>query len=124
MAVNHEVRVRVLHRAQDLPKQLQTLTNGEAALIAVRCERLTGHVIEREVGLTVPSKARVEKPRNVRMIQARENLALARGALAHHAALERRVDELQGYPAREQAVGASASHTLPMPPCPSSSSTR
>ena len=75
-------------------------------LIAVRRQGRTGHVIEREVGLTVLGKPRVEEPRNVRMIQARKNLALAGEALAHHATLEGRVDELQGHLSGEQAVGA------------------
>jgi hypothetical protein len=69
-------------------------------------ERRTGHVIERQIGLTVLGEARVEEPCNVRMIQARENLALARKALARHSTLQRRVDEFEGHLAREQAVGA------------------
>jgi hypothetical protein len=57
-------------------------------------DRRTRQIIERGIRLTVVGKTRIEKPRNVGMIQRRENLAFARKAFAHPRAFQRRMDEL------------------------------
>ena len=83
--------VRVRHRIGHLQEQAQALAQVAALAAAVFVDGDALDVLEREIGLSVGREAGVVEPRDVRMLEAREDVALARHALgevgAEHAAV-------------------------------------
>src|SRR5215471_1027001 len=75
-------------------------------LVAVRDEGRTRDVLERKIRLAVFGQSGVEEPRDVGMIQARENSPLAGQPLREPEPHQCRRHELQGYATLEQAVDA------------------
>jgi len=108
VAVDDEVRVRVLHGAQHLQEQRDARLDRKPARIRPFGDRPPFDVLHREPGLAVGRDARVVEPRDVRMRQRREDLALAREAPGDRA----RVDAL-GEPHRAHAAHAQLAHEAP-----------
>ncbi len=74
--------MRVLHGAQHLSEQREARAQRQAVRVAVREQRLALDEFEREVRLALRRDAGVVEPRDVRMREAREDVALAREAPA------------------------------------------
>lgn len=96
--------MRILHRAQHLSKKHEALIDAKVVVIAVLGDGRAFDVLEGEIGLPVFGKAGVEQLRDVRVIQTREDLALAGHALAHRSSHQHRMDELQRDPSREEPI--------------------
>ena len=79
--MNDQVLVRVLDRGADVDEQLEPLAEVEPVFIAVLIERLAFDVLHYEIRLAIIRLASVDQSRDVRVIEARENLPL--GAKAH-----------------------------------------
>ena len=91
--MHDQVLVGVLDGAADIEEQLQPLAQPELLPIAIAIQRLAVHVLHHEVGIAFLGFARVDQARDVRVIQAREDLALgaeAQAELALHRARCRR----------------------------------
>ena len=78
--------MRVLHRLEHLQEQPQPRADVESLRIAPVGEQLAVHVLHRQVGQTLGIDASVVQARNMRMLQSRENVALADEALFQVAA--------------------------------------
>ena len=98
--------VGVLHGLEHLQEQAQARTDVEPLRIAPVGEQLTLHVLHRQEGQAVGIDAGVVQPRNMRMLQTRENVALAEEALFQIVAHARHRRQLQGHLAVERAVRA------------------
>ena len=132
--MHDQARVRERHRAQDVEEQLQLLAQVEPLGAAVFVRRDAVDVFEREIGTPAFVDAGVVEARDVRMLEAGEDFALARDALLdaaihqaevrqleRHLALDRAVDAL-GQPhgrcaaaARARAAGDTARRSEPVP---------
>src|SRR5439155_18067707 len=106
VAVDHQVRVSVLHRQQDLAKQRDAFAQGQAAAVAEARDRLAFDIFEREPGLPVLRDAGVEQPGDVRVTQARENVALAVEAHRERLAAGPRIRQFHRHLALERTVVA------------------
>ena len=106
VAVDDQVRVRVRDRVADLVEQVEPRFQRKAMRAAVIGDRLAFDVFEREIRLMVVAHARVEQARDVRMRQAREDLAFAGEAQAQVRIDQARAQQLQRDAALIQAVGA------------------
>src|SRR2546429_587573 len=110
--MDDETRVSVLHRAEHLKQQVQALVNIQLRTVAVRRDRRSGYVLQRQVRLPVLRKAGIKQSRDVGMAEARQNFALACEPLRHAATHQRRMHELESNLAREQSIGSlSQPHT-------------
>ena len=89
VAVDHEVRVRMLDREQHLSEQPDPRLDTQRARVAPRGQRLAFDVFKREPGLACGRDARIVQPGNVRVVQRRKDVALARKALRESIALRR-----------------------------------
>ncbi len=89
--MQHQVAMRVLHRVADLQEERDALLQRGVGARAVFRERLALQVLHHEVRAVVEHAA-IQQPRDVRMLQARENLALRVEAAQHglgvHAVLD------------------------------------
>ena len=106
VAVDHQVGVGVLHRLQHLLQQLHAASHVEPAFVAVGGDRLAFDVLERQVGLAIVGQAGVVQPRDVRVGQAAEDVALALEALHQHAAPRMQQRQLERHAALQLAIGA------------------
>ena len=79
--MHDQPRVREGHRAQDVEEQLQLLAQVEPLGAAVLIRRGAVDVFEREIGPSAFVDAGVVEARDVRVLEAGEDLALARDAL-------------------------------------------
>ena len=82
--------------------------SAELLAIAVAIERLAVHVLHHEVGIAFLGFARVDQARDVRVIQAREDLALGAEAQAELALHRAVVDDLDCDLRRVLPIGALA----------------
>ncbi len=89
-----------------MQKQAQPRADVEALGIAPVGEQFALHVLHRQVRQAVGIDAGVVQARDVRMFQARENVALAGEALFQIATHARERGEFQGHVAIEGTVGA------------------
>src|SRR5262249_15598933 len=80
VAMNHEVRVRILDRRQYLQKQPQPPLDVEALAIAILGDRQALDVLKREERLPGLGEPRVIEARDVRVRQRREDVTLLREA--------------------------------------------
>ena len=106
VAVDDEVGMRELHRVHHLQQQLHALAGTELAGGAVRGDGLAFDVFQRQVGLPVVGLPGVVQPRDVRVHERTQDVALARKTLHQHAALQAQHRQLQRHRALEHAVGA------------------
>ena len=74
--MNAQVLMRVLHSAADLQEQPQSRFDAQALAVAIPVQGLTMDVLHDEIGMTSVDFARIDQARDVRMIEAREDLAL------------------------------------------------
>ena len=79
--MDDQVLMRVLDGGADVDEQLEPLAEVELSLIAVLIERLAFDVLHDQVRLAILRLACIDQARDVRMIEARENLPL--GTEAH-----------------------------------------
>jgi len=86
--------MRVLHRLEHLQEQPQPRADVESLRIAPVGEQLALHVLHRQVGQAQGVDAGVVQARNMRMLQARENVAFANEALFQIAAHARQRRQL------------------------------
>ena len=94
------------HRAAGLVEQLEARRDRQPAPIAVLGERRATHELHREIGPAVLGDAAVEQPRDVGVLEARQDLALAHEALAHRVRADAAPDQLERHLLLERAVGA------------------
>ncbi len=106
VAVHDQVGVRVADRVADLQEQLHARGHARPARAAPVGDRFAFHVFQREVGLVVAADAGVEQARDVRVLQPREDLALAGEAQAQVGIGQARAQQLQRDPPLVQAVRA------------------
>ena len=90
VAVDDQTLMRVTHRAADVAKELQPLTHPVAALLAIAVERLAVDELHHEVRQPVVGRAAVDEPRDVGVLEAREDLALRAQALQYEARADSR----------------------------------
>lgn len=84
--MDDEVAVRVMHGLADLPEKDQALTCREAMIVAVPIDWYPLDMLHHEVGGAVFYCAAVEEPRDIRVIECREDLPFLRQALREEAA--------------------------------------
>ncbi len=77
VAVHDQLAVRVGHRAADLQEERDARPRIEAVSRGIGDERLAGHVLHHEEGFAVGGDAAIEQPRDVRVRERRQDLALA-----------------------------------------------
>ncbi len=106
VAVHDEPLVGVLHGLADVMEQPQTILDRGAPRVAVLGDRRSFHVLHGEEGAAVHGDAAVEKTRDVRMLQARQDLPLAQEARVDLVGVESALQDLDGGPLLELAVGA------------------
>ncbi len=104
--MHHQVGVRMGDRLRDLEEQPQALAHAQSVAAAVGVDALAFDEFERQVGLAVVGHAGVVQPRDVRVLQRGQDLALARHALGQARASPRAVRELECDAAALQHVGA------------------
>lgn len=93
--MHDETRVRMRDRIHDLPHQGETLIDADAPLAAPARDRFAIDIFKREIRPAACREARVVKRCDVRMVQARENVAFAREPLAHGAGKQMHVRQLE-----------------------------
>ena len=81
--MDDQVLVGVLHRGTDIEENLEALLRGEVAGSAPFEQGRSLHVLHDEIGLPVGRRSPVEQPRDVRMIEARDDLPLGSEAAIH-----------------------------------------
>ena len=106
VAMNHLLRVRILHGVQNLQKELQAFGDPDPVPVGPDYERTPLDVLHRQVRQPLHIDSRVVETRDMRVLQAGENVALAREALFQIAAHPGRHRQLQGDVALEGAVRA------------------
>ena len=74
--VNDQIGMRILNRGTDLAKQLQPLGGREPLRIAELIERFALDEFHHEIRPPIPRRAAVQQPRDVRVIQSRQDLTL------------------------------------------------
>ncbi len=74
--MNHEVAMGVLHGVAYRLEELQAGAGRETPLVAVLRDRLAGDVFHDEEGHAALGRAAVQETRDVRMLEARQDLAL------------------------------------------------
>ena len=75
--MDDQVRVRVRDRAKHVQEEPQAGLDGQRALVAVAVDALPVDVLQHEVRLPRRGDARVDQLGDVRVVQAREDAALA-----------------------------------------------
>jgi hypothetical protein len=98
--------VRVRDGVEDLQEQVEARGHAQGARFAVVVDVPAFDVLEREVGLPRIRDAGVVQPADVPMLQARENLPLARHPIQQGRALPDADRQLQRHPACDEVVGA------------------
>src|ERR1044072_9266653 len=98
--------MRVVHGGANGAEEFQTLWHGQLVRAAIFIERLALNKFECEVRRAVFGRATVEQTRNVRVIQASQNLALVAKVPKHFAILQAAPDELQSDELMKLAIGA------------------
>ena len=106
IAMDDEVLVRVLDAVADRGEEREALPHVEGPGVAVGGDRLAGDVLHCEVGPAVAGGAAVEEPRDVGVLEPREDLPLAQEALEDLAAGAAAADQFQGDLLLELPVGA------------------
>src|SRR6185437_5745829 len=106
VAMDDQVRMRVLHRSKHLPKEQQPLAQSQPPGVAVRPQWRAGDVLECKIGLAILGEAGVVKPCDVGMIQLGENRPLAGQAVREPEAHECRMDELESDLTRKETIDA------------------
>ncbi len=106
IAMNDQARVGERHGAHHLQKQLQTRPCVEVASCAVLLGRFTPHVLQCHERLSGSIHADVVQARDVGMLQARQDVALARGATAKALVDGRAMRQFQRDLALDCAIGA------------------
>jgi hypothetical protein len=96
IAVNDQPLVCVLDRRAHLQEQPHPLIDIEVLAIAVRVDRLAGDELHDEVRQPRLGRAAVQQPRDIRMIEAREDLALVAESLHDVRRVVARSDQLDG----------------------------
>ena len=105
VAVHHQVGVGMADRAADLQEQAQAFVQRQLQAPAVFGDRLALDVGQHQVGLAVLAEAGIQQPGDVRMLQPRQDLALAVEALAQARVGVARVQQLQRHLPPVQPVG-------------------
>src|SRR5690606_27749789 len=83
VAVHDELAVRMLDRGADIEEPAHACANAEASGIAPARERIAAHELEGEPGPTVGCHTAVDEAREVGMVEAGEDAALAQEAGLH-----------------------------------------
>src|SRR5580658_5362460 len=105
--MNDEVAVGMTHRCKHTLEQKHARLGPELQPIAIRIDRLTLDILEHEVGLCVVEDTGIDEPRDVRMIEPREQPTLAAEALLTGLPEPVGMDELDRNRALEASVRAS-----------------
>ena len=92
--MDDEVLVRVGHGCADFAEQIEPLLVCELMAVAIGRKRLALDVFHDEVGQAVVGRAAIDQPRDVRMIELRQNLALVAEAAQDVVRIEPALDEL------------------------------
>jgi hypothetical protein len=113
VAVDDEVRVRVLHCRQHLEHEREPLLGGEMLLVAVRVDAPALDVLEDEVRLAVVAHAGIEQPRDVQVREPRERGPFAAEALDAGGIEECEVEQLHRDDALVPALAATCKPDAP-----------
>ncbi len=92
--MHDQVLVGVLDGVADVEEELQPLAHAELLTIAIAIERFAVHVLHHEVGIAFLGFAGVEQARDVRVVQAGEDLPLGAEAQTELALHRAAVDDL------------------------------
>ncbi len=106
VAMDDEILVCILNRVAHGREQDEPVPDAERLAIAVRRDGFACHVFHGEVRPAVGGDAAVEEARDVRVLKARENLALAEKAPQNLSAVRPAADQLECDLLFELAVGA------------------
>src|SRR5262249_13830945 len=77
IAMDDEIGMGVSDGSENIEEQPNALLDAETALVAVFIDALALHVLQNEIGLATGLDARIHEARDVRVLQAREQAALA-----------------------------------------------
>jgi hypothetical protein len=112
--VHHQVAVRVLHRPAHAGEEAQALGQSDTPRAAVLRDRRSFDQLHDQVRAPVLGGASVHQPRDVRVVQVREDLPLGAEALQHVVRVQPPAQQLDGDPLREVAcVAFRAVHRSP-----------
>ncbi len=108
VAVDDELLVRVLDRVADPAQQVDALADAEPLRIAPAVDRLAVDVFHDQVRMAVRRRAAIQQARDVRMVEAGEDLPFAFETAHELARIEARAQQFQCGLLRECTVGAFA----------------
>jgi len=106
VAVDHQVAVRVLHRAADLTEQLEPLVHRQPLLIAVAVDRATFDVLHDHERPPVRGAAAVDQPGDARVTERGQDLTLLLEPQQDLVGVGPRPQQLDGDGLLELTVGA------------------
>ena len=96
VAVNDEIAMRVIDRRTDVEKHPEPVVDRQSAIGGKGRQPRTIDVLHDEIGQAVVGRAAVEQTADVRMLQARERLALATEAREDEIDVHARSHQLDG----------------------------
>ena len=100
------LRVRVRDRLRHLQEHAKTRAHVEALVVAVLVDRTAFDVLERQIRPAAGRHARVVQPRDVRVVERGEDVALPRHALGERRARPGAARQLQRHGAPDHPVRA------------------
>ena len=96
IAMHDEVLVRVAHGCADLQEELHAVAHAEVPRIAPGVDGLAGHELHDHVRHAAIGGSAIEQPRDVAVVEPRENLPLRAETLFGQAAAHVGAHELDG----------------------------
>ena len=117
VAVNHQMLVRRLDPRADFQKELEAAAYVQAPGVAPLVDGLALDVLHHEVGASLVARAAVVEPRDARVVELGEDLALGEETAHNLLGVHATFDQLEGHPTLELAVAAGQVDRA-MPPRP------
>ena len=105
--MNDRATVRIRDRAAHLAKELQPLGDGQRLAVAVLVDRLPLDVLHHEIRQAVVGRVAIEQARDVRVVEAREDLPLVAEVTQHGVGIHAALDELDRDELLVLTVGAT-----------------
>src|SRR5215472_6376306 len=98
VAMDDQIAVRITHRLTGFTEQHAALLDREIALFAVRVDRNALDIFHDEERCAVPGRASIQKPRDIGVIQAGQDLPLLPESLQQRNRRQRALYQLDSYP--------------------------
>ena len=116
--MNDKMPVCVGDRAADFAKKRQPFDDGKLMRVAVLVDRKSFDVLHHEIRKAILCRPAVEQPRNVRVVEARENLPLVAEVPQDGICVHATLYQLDGNPLLVFIIGAFGQENRAHPPAP------